>query len=86
MNKSIETTFEDNDLLCSSGNLGCMYIVHSYTSAESPVVLDRKPQSHLVGQANHLENDKQAKYLQMKDFIDKSGYFKAIESIITKFE
>ena len=45
----METTFEDNDLLCSSGNLGCMYIVHTYTSAESSVVLDRKPQSHLVG-------------------------------------
>ena len=38
------TTFEDNDLLCSSGNLGCMYIVHTYTSAESSVVLDRKTQ------------------------------------------
>ena len=40
----METTFEDNDLLCSSGNLGCMYIVHTYTSAESSVVLDNKPQ------------------------------------------
>ena len=26
------------------------------------------------------------KYLQMKNFIDKNGYFKAIESIITKSE
>ena len=43
----METTFEDNDLLCSSGNLGCMYILTLlvYTSAESSVVLDRKTQT-----------------------------------------